>query len=128
MITGISLLVAEDEAIIRLAMQEALEDGGYEVILAPSGEAAMALLGRDGCAYSGLITDIRLGGELDGWALAREARKLMPEICVLYVTGDSAPDWSAKGVPRSLVLEKPIADAQLLTGISMLLNDRSGHT
>lgn len=84
----------------------------------------MSLIMQAGCPFSGLITDIRLGGEIDGWALAREARGQSPDICVLYVTGDSAADWPAKGVPQSLVLQKPVVDAQLLTGISMLLNDR----
>ena len=124
--TRISLLVAEDEALVRLAMQEMLEGGGYEVVAASSGEMAMSLIMQGSCPYGGLITDIRLGGELDGWALARAARARVPDICVIYVTGDSAADWSAKGVPQSLVLQKPVADAQILTGISMLLNDRSG--
>ena len=126
MTTRIALLVAEDEALVRLATQDVLENGGYEVVAASSGEVAMAHILQASCPYAGLITDIRLGGEIDGWALAREARARVPDICVIYVTGDSAADWSAKGVPQSLVLEKPVADAQILTGISMLLNERSG--
>lgn len=106
-------------------MQEVLESGGYEVVAASSGEIAMSLIIQANCPYAGLITDIRLGGEIDGWALAREARGRIPDICVIYVTGDSAGDWSAKGVPQSLVLQKPVANAQILTGISMLLNEQS---
>jgi CheY-like chemotaxis protein len=121
--TRISLLVAEDETLIRLAMQDLLESGGFEVISVSSGEAAMSLILQASRPFSGLITDIRLGGEMDGWALALNAREQNPDISVLYVTGDSAADWSAKGVPRSLVLQKPVADAQILTGISALLND-----
>lgn len=122
--TLVKLLVAEDQALVRLAMEQVLQDGGYEVIQASSGESALLLLTNAQGRYAGLITDIRLGGAIDGWALAREARKLIPDICVVYVTGDSAADWSAKGVPRSLILQKPVAEAQLLTGISMMLNER----
>lgn len=107
-------------------MQDALEGGGYDVAGASSGDAAMALLQEAGCTFSGLITDIRLGDGRDGWALARCARELIADICVLYVTGDSAADWSAKGVSKSLVLQKPVANAQLLTAISMLLNEQAG--
>lgn len=124
--TRIALLVVEDEALVRLATQEVPESGGYEVVAALSGEIALSHIIQASSPFAGLITDIRLGGEIDGWALARKARARIPEICVIYVTGDSAAEWPVKGVPESLVLQKPVADAQILTGISVLLNDRSG--
>jgi CheY-like chemotaxis protein len=121
---SITLLVAEDEPLLRLSMELALGSGGFEVITARNGEAALSILACDQNRVTGLITDIRLGVGVDGWALARQARELIPDICVVYVTGDSVGDWSAQGVPGSIVLQKPVADAQLLTGIAMLLNDR----
>lgn len=41
---------------------------------------------------------------------------------VVYMSGDSAEDWSSKGVPNSIMLSKPFAPAQLVTAISNLLN------
>lgn len=120
----LTLLVAEDEALIRCAMEQTLESGGFDVVAASSGEEALQLLIDSEAQFAGLITDIRLGDGIDGWALARRARELFPDLCVVYVTGDSAEDWPAKGVPGSLVLQKPFADALLLTGISTLLNER----
>lgn len=119
----ITLLVAEDEALVRLAMEQTLEEGGYEVVGAASGRAALSLLMDDHHKFVGLITDIRLGDEIDGWDLARKARELIPDICVVYVSGDSIADWPAQGVPGSLALQKPVPDAQILTGISTLLNE-----
>lgn len=107
-------------------MEQTLESGGFDVVAAPSGDAALSLLINSETRFAGLITDIRLGDGIDGWALARQARELVPDICVVYVTGDSASDWSAQGVPGSLVLQKPVADAQILTGISTLLNEQGG--
>lgn len=126
MSTLLTLLVAEDQAILRLAMEQTLESGGFDVVAAPSGDAALSLLINSETRFAGLITDIRLGDGIDGWALARQVRELVPDICVVYVTGDSASDWSAQGVPGSLVLQKPVADAQILTGISTLLNEQGG--
>lgn len=120
----LALLVAEDEALIRCAMEQTLESGGFEVVAASSGNSALQLLIDSATRFAGLITDIRLGDGIDGWALARKARELIPDLCVVYITGDSAADWPAKGVPGSMVLQKPFADALLLTGISTLLNER----
>ena len=70
---------------------------------------------------SGLVTDIRLPGGSDGWEIARRARELKADLPVVYTTADSAPDWPAKGVPNSVVVQKPYAGAQLLTAISTLM-------
>ena len=121
---SVLLLLVENETFIRFATQEALECGGFAVIATADGEAALALLKETDCRVAGLVTDINLGGEIDGWILARQARDLITEICVVYITGDSAADWPAKGVPNSLVLQKPFADAQVQTAIATLLNDR----
>ena len=49
--------------------------------------------------------DINLGrAGMDGWDVARLAREHDPRCGILYVSGDSAHRWSAKGVPHSLML------------------------
>lgn len=122
------LLLVEDEPIIRFALQEALENGGFEVVVASDGEEGLEKSSHSGRRFSGLITDINLGGATDGWTLARRLREQDPEICVLYMTGDSASDWPVSGVPKSLVLQKPLADAQIQTAISTLLNEQIKST
>jgi FixJ family two-component response regulator len=69
---------------------------------------------------AGLITDIRFPGP-SGWEIARHARHQKPELPIVYMTGDSGADWSAEGVPKSLLLQKPFAAAQAITAISTLL-------
>ena len=41
---------------------------------------------------------------------------------VIYMSGDSAEDWSSQGVPNSIMLSKPFAPAQLVTAVSQVLN------
>jgi CheY-like chemotaxis protein len=115
------LLLVEDEHLIRTALASALEDGGYTLLQAENGLDAVAVL-EGHTKLTGLITDIRLGSGASGWEVARRARQLHPELAVVYMTGDSAADWSADGVPNSILLQKPFADAQVITAISTLLN------
>lgn len=118
------LLLVEDEPIISFALEEMLERGGFVVVTSSSGEAAILLLVEPERDFVALITDIRLGDGMDGWTLARYAREFDPGICVVYVTADSAVDWAVQGVPQSSLLQKPVVDAQLLTAVSTLLNER----
>lgn len=108
-------------------MQTALEDGGYRVLHVESGDAAITAIDAQGDGLAGLITDIRLGAGPDGWDLARHARETAPLIPVVYMSGDSAHEHSARGVPDSVMLQKPFAPAQLLTAISTLLNAVPHH-
>lgn len=119
------LLLVEDEALVALALQDALEDAGYEVRWAEDGDSGAAVVASDLDQVSGLITDIRLGEGPDGWALAKQARSQRPELPILYVTGDSAPDWSEKGVPMSALLQKPFAPGQLIASLEALLANGS---
>jgi CheY-like chemotaxis protein len=118
----ILILLVEDEPLVSLSLQDALEEGGYAVAAAPTGQEALVRLGDSHPAPSGLVTDIRLGAGMDGWEIARAARERYPEIAVVYMTGDSAADYSSHGVPDSVMLQKPFANAQVVTAISTLLN------
>lgn len=55
--------------------------------------------------------------------MARIAQEIDPEVAVVYISGHGAVDWPSKGVPNSIVLEKPFAIAQLITAVSQLLNE-----
>jgi len=62
---------------------------------------------------------------VDGWAVARRARKIDPNVPVVYMTGKEAEEWASKGVPNSIMISKPFAQAQLVTAVSQLLNART---
>nr|WP_281393039.1 response regulator [Sphingomonas xinjiangensis] len=114
-------MLVEDEPMIMHIIEDALTDGGYEVLTALDGSEALGLMKKHGQDVAGIVTDIRLGGEMDGWAVARQGREQKPELAVIYMTGDSAADWAANGVPKSVLLQKPFAPAQVVTAISTLL-------
>lgn len=114
------ILVVEDEGLIRLDLVDTLETGGFTVVECSDAASALAIIDAD-TAICGLVTDIRLGAGPSGWDLARHGRQKYPELAVLYITGDSAAEWSVQGVPNSLLMQKPFAGAQLVTAIANLL-------
>jgi CheY-like chemotaxis protein len=115
------VLLVEDEPLVLLVAQDALEAGGYTVLPVQLSSEALDVLDRRRDELAGLVTDIRLPGGPDGWDVARRARELRSDLPIVYTTADSAADWSAKGVPNSVVVQKPYAGAQLLTAISTLM-------
>jgi CheY-like chemotaxis protein len=119
---SVLILLVEDEQLIALSVQEALEDGGYAVRAATSGIDAISFLDEATDQICALITDIRLGIGPDGWDLARHARELNPRLPIVYMSGDSSLGHSSRGVPDSLMIQKPFAPAQIVTAVSTLLN------
>ncbi len=103
-----------------------LEDGlgaaGFSLVIKNDSAAAIAALDADASRYSAVLTDIRLGKGPSGWDIARHARKLVPDMPVVYMSGDSAEEWSSMGVPDSVMIEKPFVVAQIVTAVTTLLN------
>ncbi|MBU6462926.1 MAG: response regulator [Bradyrhizobium sp.] len=116
------ILVVEDDYYVKEMVQEALSDGGFESEIVASGEEAVTLLKDKHDKYRAVVTDINLQGQLTGWDVATGARELNPDMPVVYMTGAAAEDWSAHGVPNSVLLQKPFAPAQVVTAVSQLLN------
>jgi DNA-binding response OmpR family regulator len=120
------ILVVEDDQLVQGVVEESLTDGGFETVIASSGENAVELLDTSDGKYRALVTDINLGrGKMDGWDVARRAREIDPNFPVIYVSGKDADEWASKGVPNSVMLAKPFAPAQLVTAVSQLLNTSS---
>lgn len=119
------VLLVEDEPLIRTVLAEALEASGYSLVEAEDGGAAMEVIDSSE-TLAGIVTDIRLGEGADGWEVARHARHNFASVAVVYMTGDSASDWTSEGVPNSIMLQKPFATAQVVTAVSMLLNAANG--
>jgi CheY-like chemotaxis protein len=70
-----------------------------------------------------LVTDINLGRDkLCGWEVALHAKEINPDVPIVYMSGDSAEDWTSQGVPHNIMLARPFAPAQLVTAVSQLLN------
>jgi DNA-binding response OmpR family regulator len=115
------VLVVEDEAIVREMMVEALEDAGFEVDEAATGEKADELLEADG--YKLVVTDIHMPGRLSGVDLANLAHAREPGLPIIFVTGrpDVLERFKAPDMIR-MTLPKPFTLASLTTAVRKLIS------
>ena len=125
---AIILLLVEDDTNLQTVLEIALSENGFEVVVAGNGEEALAELDADGARFKGVVTDIRLGAGPTGWDIGHRAREVVSGIPVVYMSGDSSHEWSANGVPESVMLQKPFVIAQLTTALATLLNQASNAT
>ena len=121
------VLLADDEVLVRDLVQESLEEAGYDVIAAGSGAEAIGALEAE-TEFVAIVTDVNFGGPPVGWEVAVRARELRPNMAVVYMTGDSAHEWSAHGVPQSTIITKPFAPSQIAVAVASLLNTTDAGT
>jgi CheY-like chemotaxis protein len=103
------VLVVEDNAEVRTLAQSLLEDLGHQAIVAPSAEAALAVL-RSEQPIDLLFCDVVLGGPTDGRKLAELARQMRPGLKVLLTSG--YPDLM-QGTNDLPVIAKPYQQSDL---------------
>jgi CheY-like chemotaxis protein len=115
-----TVLVVDDEPMIRQISRRTLEAHGYLVTEAASGLEAIELLSH-GTPLDLLIADLDMP-ELTGDEMVRRIRTIRPELKVLYVTGhidllmDARPLWEGEAF-----LDKPFNAAGLREAVSLLL-------
>lgn len=121
-----SVLVVEDEPMIRILMCDLLEGAGLGVEEASDADGALELLpslrsDRNRCPV--LVTDVNLGAGLDGISLAEEARRSVPGLRVLYVTGNPERVRKQRPTmrPEECVLGKPFRTAELVETVRWLM-------
>jgi len=104
------VLVVEDQGLIRLLIAEALQDAGWLVHEADTGERATYLFQVNHVDV--VFTDIELGGTLSGWEIAERFRVTHPELGVIYTSGK--PPEEAKKVTKSTFFAKPYDTAKVV--------------
>ena len=105
------VLVVEDENFVRVDIASYLEDAGLVVITASTGEAAISLC-NSGTSIDIVITDINLGGSVSGWDVAECFRTVLPNLPVLYTSGDAID--RSRCVSGNAVLAKPYQNTDVL--------------
>jgi DNA-binding NtrC family response regulator len=95
-----TVLVVEDEAIIRMSTVAALEDAGYWVFEAQNSNQALEQLAQH-TEISVLLTDVRMPGRMNGLALVSQVQRDYPAIRAIvmsaHTTAEEASDAGALG-------------------------------
>ena len=110
---GRTILLVEDDDLIRANTAETLQDAGFVVVHAVTAEEAMTALQT--AQIDVLVTDLNLPGE-SGVELARRARQLRPTLSIIFATGDGGMAAEAANMDAAL-LTKPYSAAQLINAI-----------
>jgi len=112
----VSVLLVEDDPLIREFVVEALREAGYHVIHASTGEEALAWCTRH--VADVLVTDVKLPGQVDGWQIAERCREQDPDLPVIYATGFSPA--TPRPVPGSRIVKKPFHPEEIVRTIREL--------
>ncbi len=112
----ISILIVEDEEMVRINLEDFLADEGFEVKSTDSGEAGLENLSKR--TFSTVVVDMRLPG-IDGNTFIKNAKKMQPNLNVVIHTGStfySVPrELQDMGITQEHVLLKPLSDMSVLS-------------
>lgn len=118
-----TVLVVEDEVLIRLSIADELRNRGLQVLEASNAEEAIAIL--DSALPVDLVfTDIRMPGRLNGVELSRYARERYPRIKLVLTSGQRLDEYGEAGA--DVFLAKPYDMRTVVREIETLLSE-SGH-
>jgi two-component system, cell cycle sensor histidine kinase and response regulator CckA len=118
-----TVLLAEDEDVVRMLVREMLEESGYAVLEASNAEAAIGVSKAHGGPIDLLLTDVVMPG-MNGPTLAKELSESRPSMRVLYTSGftDSAVAEHGVAVEETAFLAKPFSSAALTAKVLAVLD------
>ena len=116
----VSVLVVEDEDVVRSLVVQVLEGEGYRALVAMDGEDALALAAENHVDL--LLTDLTMP-KLGGRELAEQLRVAHPELKVVYMSGYAEGGILSDGVlpPATAFLSKPFTFTELAEKVRSLL-------
>jgi signal transduction histidine kinase len=121
-----TVLVVEDEEIVRELVCEVLQEQGYNILCARDGVDALEMAGSFEGTIHLLVTDVIMPN-MNGQELAAKLSTLRPDMKVLYVSGYSDNDIGDHGVldPRFELLQKPFTPQTLARKIRDVIHERN---
>ncbi len=111
---GVTLLLAEDDAIMRKLTRKMLEEHGCKVLEAVDGEAALKVISQNSTRIDLILTDVVMKG-MNGPELVLRLMDSHPEMKVVYMSGYTGELVAHQGLQSGIpLLEKPFTRATLL--------------
>lgn len=116
---ALTVVVAEDEELLREIAAEFLKEAGFNVIEALHAQEAIEILDVQFEDVQILFTDIQMPGDMDGLALAHHVKNHWPQIGLLITSGNRRP--AAKDLPEGAkFLMKPYRHADVIKHVMSL--------
>jgi two-component system cell cycle sensor histidine kinase/response regulator CckA len=120
-----TILVVEDEDMVRAVAERALTRQGYSVVTAEDGEDALKVI-REHEGFDLILSDVVMPG-MDGPTMARKLRETLPQIPILFMSG-YAEEQLRESIDIAQVhfLPKPFSVQQLTDAVGAILNNAPG--
>jgi PAS domain S-box-containing protein len=117
------ILIVEDEANVRFISVKLLRNQGYDIVEAADSQEAIKHL-EDGGLFDLIFTDVVLPGGLNGVEIAEEAKRIQPNIKVLFTTGyaENAVVHHGQLDPATTLVNKPYRKTELLEKVRAILD------
>ena len=115
-----SILVLEDEDLIRMLLTTVLEDAGFEVTAFATADQGYTFLKAHPGEVNMVVSDIRMPGKMDGYDFSKMAAEHWPTLPILLTSGYSGRDLELG--PNVQFLPKPWTNERLLNKVNMSLH------
>jgi len=119
-----TILVVEDEVLVRMCIADGLRDAGYAVIEAANAHEAMDVLGHDSVDVTLVFSDIRMAGSIDGIGLARAIRATYPIIKILLTSSHLA---ELRPTEHDGFIPKPYQTKEVIRHIKALTSEENAR-
>src|SRR6187551_1787687 len=115
-----TVLVVEDEMVLRMRAVDIVEDAGFNSLEAVNADQALSIL-EERSDISLLFTDIQMPGSMDGLKLAHAVRTRWPMIKIILVSGQVRPTTEERPADsrffgKPLVVSKMVSELQDMVG------------
>jgi PAS domain S-box-containing protein len=118
---GVTVLLVEDDVIMRRLMRRMLEEHGYKVLEAEDGKSALDLIGSHSGSIDLILTDVVMKG-MNGPELVLRLIESHPAMKVVYMSGYTGELVANQGIDSGIqLLEKPFTRVDLLKTIDAAL-------
>jgi len=121
-----TILLAEDERLLRELGETILRQAGYKVVTAPGAEELRALVSEYSDPVDLLLTDVIMPG-LGGQELVALVKRRWPDIRILYMSGYSSEEIDNLDRDAGF-LQKPFTPGELMKKISDLFDANAGNS
>jgi CheY-like chemotaxis protein len=117
------VLVVDDDSDVRLVAHAIVEELGYQVVSAASGQEALQRLAEG--RFTLMLTDVAMPG-MNGVELAAKVREAYPQVLIVFASGYADVQTFGAGLSEERLLKKPYRMTEVAAHLAAALGERSG--
>lgn len=119
-----TILLVEDDPLLRELTAELLRSGGYTVLEAADANAALEIVKHAPASVHLVLTDVIMPG-MSGGELTAQLRSIVPGLAVLFMSGYASDLIARSGIaePEQLLIQKPFTKKSLLEKVRIVLDE-----